>query len=1036
MTRINFSRRLRSKLLGNKSVTENREILEVFVEPLENRQLLTLAFNFDFAAGTPLDAQDGFAEAASTWEELLTDDVTVNIDVEWTAISANGSTSSVLFLDSFTDYRANLSSDALSSDDTTAVASLPNAANFDILINGTNNNPDGAGSLLAYLDDDDDANNSNVRMTRANAKAIGLIGGANPGLDATITMNSAGTWDFDRTDGITSGQRDFVGVALHEIGHALGFTSGLGELDGDVDDATFQDDDAYRVRALDLFRYSTDSVTLNVIAWTAGQTSPGSHFFSIDGGTTQLGTFSTGSAVGDGSQASHWENIAAEIGLMDPGTSLGEFGDITVADLRALDVIGWDLDTTIDTTYTGSTGDDDYLVSRASADVTEIYRNDVLIASFSSANLNSLSFDTQGGADSLHVFDSFGLGNPIPTGNITFDGGSGPDVLSLTDDVDMTLTNTELSSGAGGMISFSNVDSVAMNGGDGVLTGTLANTLDASAYTLTSVVMRGFGGNDDLIGGSKNDTLLGGNGNDSLTGNAGNDTLFGGIGNDTLDGGTGNDEMSGGKDNDEYIFIDPAAGVESDVVEELASEGTDTLDFSALSTPMTSTMLMGLDLVQNVDRTVSVLTAGQQLNFEIALNVNPLLKLDVAPTIGVPFMPLDYNVDLFDVGTLTTHTAMVNWDDGDVEVALVTETDGSGDVDASHMYDSLGMRNIEFEVTDNNGNQSTIIAPVDIKQFAILDDPKQPGKQALFVGGTLGNDKIIFSESKTADLRAKLNGTVLGDFTFDGGIFAFSGPGNDKISMPKSSDINALFDGGDDNDKLKSGHGDDMLMGGAGNDKLTSNSGDDMLDGSDGDDVLKSGDGWDVLDGGNDDDILNAGDGFDELFGGAGNDRLDGGDGGDYLNGGADNDKLFGDHGDDILLGGTGDDLLKGQQNRDLLIGGLGEDVLVGSVNRGVLIGGTTIHDNDRIALEAIRSEISFMTPPPTGTDPLIDPMIVNLENGTGLNGPFILDWGVTVFDDGSIDVLTAKGGADWLIAFPTDELKKVSLKDDRVTTS
>lgn len=73
------------------------------------------------------------------------------------------------------------------------------------------------------------------------------------------------------------------------------------------------------------------------------------------------------------------------------------------------------------------------------------------------------------------------------------------------------------------------------------------------------MILRGFGGNDQLIGGrghdqlfgdAGRDRLLGGAGNDTLDGGAGNDTLVGGAGRDRLEGGRGNDELSGGADND------------------------------------------------------------------------------------------------------------------------------------------------------------------------------------------------------------------------------------------------------------------------------------------------------------------------------------------------------------------------------------------------------------------------------------------------------------------------------------------------------
>ena len=74
-------------------------------------------------------------------------------------------------------------------------------------------------------------------MTTANAKALGLgtaldtlYGGALPNnADARIQFANgfAGTFDYNRSDGVGPGLTDFVTVAAHEIGHALGFTSVL-----------------------------------------------------------------------------------------------------------------------------------------------------------------------------------------------------------------------------------------------------------------------------------------------------------------------------------------------------------------------------------------------------------------------------------------------------------------------------------------------------------------------------------------------------------------------------------------------------------------------------------------------------------------------------------------------------------------------------------------------------------------------------------------------------------------------------------------
>ena len=95
---------------------------------------------------------------------------------------------------------------------------------------------------------------------------------------------------------------------------------------------------------MDLFRFSTRSIAggAGVIDWTADNTTK---YFSVDGGITQgsaTSIFANGSTFGDGRQASHWkDNLGA--GIMDPTAGFGELLNITSNDIRALDVIGYDL---------------------------------------------------------------------------------------------------------------------------------------------------------------------------------------------------------------------------------------------------------------------------------------------------------------------------------------------------------------------------------------------------------------------------------------------------------------------------------------------------------------------------------------------------------------------------------------------------------------------------------------------------------------------------------------------------------------------
>ncbi|MCG8491533.1 MAG: Ig-like domain-containing protein, partial [Sneathiellales bacterium] len=180
----------------------------------------------------------------------------------------------------------------------------------------------------------------------------------------------------------------------------------------------------------------------------------------------------------------------------------------------------------------------------------------------------------------------------------------------------------------------------------------------------------------------------------------------------------------------------------------------------------------------------------------------------------------------------------------------------------------------------------------------------------------------------------------------DGEDTLYGGSGNDRISGGDGAD--SLFGeqgddtllGGSGQDTLKGGGGNDVVNGGSGNDELYGDSGNDTLVGADGRDTLKGGGGDDRLVGGDGNDFLEGESGDDTLLGGAGNDELYGGSGDDSLSGGAGNDTLNGSSGEDTLRGDDGDDRLYGGSDDDLLVGGRGSDLLRGGTGDDTLAGG------------------------------------------------------------------------------------------------
>lgn len=314
-----------------------------------------LTFNFTFVAGTSAQAQQAFIDAGARWSTLFADPVTLNMTVGQQSLGSGilASTGSARSVYSYSSFSSAMGLDGTSADDALALSSLPGGSSFGMLINRTSDNPNGAGSATAYVDNNASANNSQIRITNANAKALGLtptastVGVCTSACDASIVFGNAFSWDYDPTNGITAGAYDFVGIAAHEIGHALGFISGVDILDINSTSSFFASDAFTYVSSLDLFRYSAASTAAGVIDWTA---STSAKYFSLNRGLTAGPQFSTGRTWGDGQQASHWKDNLA-IGIMDPTAAQGELLNITPYDVQALDVIGWTLAVPEPSTY-------------------------------------------------------------------------------------------------------------------------------------------------------------------------------------------------------------------------------------------------------------------------------------------------------------------------------------------------------------------------------------------------------------------------------------------------------------------------------------------------------------------------------------------------------------------------------------------------------------------------------------------------------------------------------------------------------------
>ncbi len=187
-----------------------------------------------------------------------------------------------------------------------------------------------------------------MTLTQANLMALGY--GPLTSSEGSIAFNSMYAFDYNNNDGVAPGTMDFETVALHEIGHILGFFSVVDDLDYYMSQANYgsaaPNSIPFRASPVDLFRFaaSASPSTPTAFTTTPRMLTPGTPAVFSDG--VNSWAMATGKNMGDGRQASHWKDdvlTGSNVGVMDPTLGYGSVLGLKYADIRALDLIGYDV---------------------------------------------------------------------------------------------------------------------------------------------------------------------------------------------------------------------------------------------------------------------------------------------------------------------------------------------------------------------------------------------------------------------------------------------------------------------------------------------------------------------------------------------------------------------------------------------------------------------------------------------------------------------------------------------------------------------
>jgi parallel beta-helix repeat protein len=332
--------------------------------------------------------------------------------------------------------------------------------------------------------------------------------------------------------------------------------------------------------------------------------------------------------------------------------------------------------------------------------------------------------------------------------------------------------------------------------------------------------------------------------------------------------------------------------------------------------------------------------------------------------------PVTVAASFSDAGTGDTHTAVIQWGDGTTSVGAVAESNGSGAVTGSHVYAAGGFYTIAVTVADDDGGSGADTTVTVISGIGFHDG-------VLTIIGTNGRDLIHVDDgwwggihvAARFDVRDGRYGGHDGDCddgeghggwhhgrdgwhdgcddgcyyaTFEAAevtsILIIGCGGDDRLQVSGALSIPAAIDGGEGEDAIWGGSGNDTIVdllganeihAGRGNDSVTVGDGDNRIWTDGGHDAVTAGDGDNEIRAGRGSNVITAGDGANRIWTDGGVDLIAAGNGDNEIHAGGVADTIVVGHGANRIWTGRGDDTITTGDGDNEIHAGHGNDVIV-----------------------------------------------------------------------------------------------------------